>query len=100
MALLTDTKSRRKPSKKNLTESGSSPEPQSLPDLDTLKRIESLERELAEAKASGEASRQEVETLKQELEETKKKTAAAPAPQVQQVTKTDDRPERKSFFGV
>ena len=99
MALLTDTKSRRKKSVAQSTDSPSSSVPQSLPDLESSKRIESLERELAEVKASGEASKQEVENLKRQLAEAK--TAPPKSePQTQTVSKTDEREERKSFFGV
>lgn len=100
MALLNDTKSRRKKSGEPSTNSPSSSVPHSVPDSTILKRIESLEQELAEAKASGEASRQEVDDLKRQLSEAKAAALPPPAPQIQEVTKDHEREERHSFFGV
>jgi predicted RNase H-like nuclease (RuvC/YqgF family) len=98
MALLNDTSSQRTMRNDNSKKRRASSVPSSLPDLELLNTIESLKAELAELKASGEASRQEIATLKDQLASAEAK-AAATLP-VQTVTKTDDQPVRKSFFGV
>lgn len=108
MGMLHDTKSQEKKSGGRSRQRRSSSVPQSLPDLESSKRIESLEKELAEAKASGETSRQEITDLKAQLADAKSallntgKTASTSetASQIQEVRKDDERKERQSFFGV
>lgn len=103
MALLTDSASRKRKRKPGSTAPGSSV-PSSLPDSDSLKRIDSLERELAEAKASGEASKQEIENLKRQLEEAKAASTRPPSPSSEPITPPeqtkDSEPDGpRSFFG-
>lgn len=95
MALLHATASP-KPKRKPASTGRASSAPLSLPDSDSLKRIESLTRELTEAKASGEATKQELETLRAEL------AAAKAAKQKPEPAKETDEKERQhfgSFFG-
>lgn len=98
MALLSDTKSQRQTSKPRSTKPGSSSAPRSLPDLGSLQRIESLEKELTDAKASGDATALELQTLKDQLAAAQAKLAAAENPDT--ITRTDDLTPRKSFWGI
>ena len=101
MALLTASKSPKARRKPGLTAPGSSV-PSSLPDSTSLELIESLKKELAEAKASGEATKQEIADLKAKLAEAEKKAAQPTAPSVSQPTdstKANEHTNGKSFFG-
>lgn len=99
MALLTGTGSRTKKSKPSSSEeSRPSSSPQSLPDVESWKRIESLEQELAATKASAEASKAEIAHLKRQLAGAQANLATPP--QVHEVSPQNEREERKSFFGV
>jgi septal ring factor EnvC (AmiA/AmiB activator) len=101
MALLNGSTSRKPKRKPGLVAPAASV-PSSLPDLDSSKRIESLEKELAEAKASGESSKQEIADLKAQLQAAKE--TATPSQQSATTTQpgpttTHERHTGKSFFG-
>lgn len=101
MALLSGSKSPKARRKPGLTAPGSSV-PSSLPDSASLERIASLERELSEAKASGEATKQEIADLKAKLTAAEAKALTSqPSPSTMQPgqTTTHDHNDRSSFFG-
>lgn len=103
MALLTASKSPKTRRKPGSTAPGSSV-PSSFPDSTSLELIESLKRELSEAKASREATAQEIANLKAKLAEAENKAAqpiALSASQHSDSTKDNDSTNgtSSSFFG-
>ncbi len=94
MGALHDTESRKGKRRPGSTGRASSV-PLSLPDSDSLQRIESLTAQLAEAKASVEASKQELETLRAELAALK----GAAKPEPEPVKANDEGNKASSFFG-
>ena len=101
MGLLNDSKSRNSKRKPGSTAPGSSV-PSSLPDSASSERIASLERELSEAKASGEATKQEIADLKKQLQAAKEQAKPSPqSPTTSQPgqTKTHEQNSGISFFG-
>lgn len=96
MALLSDSSSA-KTTRRGKSKKRASSVPSFLPDSADLQLIESLKKELADAKANVEASTREIADLKEQLrvaQEALKAPAPEPAPM------KDERPERQSFFGV
>jgi hypothetical protein len=101
MALLTLSKSPKGKRKPGSTAPGSSV-PSSLPDSANLELIESLKKELAEAKTSRDATAQEIADLKAQLKAAQEKAAEVSVPAVSQLsesTKANEQTTGKSFFG-